>query len=90
MLKGMRSSLPSYRLHKSSGQAVVTLDGHDYYLGLHGTPTSRARYDRLIAEWLAGNRSLPPTVASSDANGLTVSEVLAGFWRHAESATNKT
>lgn len=26
-------SVPSYRLHKASRQAVVTLDGRDHYLG---------------------------------------------------------
>jgi hypothetical protein len=41
---------PDYRLHKRSGQAVVTLDGLTYYLGPHGSPESRAEYDRLIAE----------------------------------------
>ena len=49
---------PSYRLHKPSGQAVVTIDGRDLYLGRHDTPASRAEYDRLIAEWLAGGRRL--------------------------------
>ena len=29
---------PSYRLLKSSGQAVVTIDGRDHYLGKHGSP----------------------------------------------------
>ena len=52
----MRKSrrVPSYRKHKPSGQAVVTLSGRDHYLGPHGSKTSIAEYDRLIAEWLAG------------------------------------
>ena len=29
--------VPSYRLHKPTGQAVVRLDGRDVYLGKHGT-----------------------------------------------------
>jgi hypothetical protein len=41
---------PSYRLHKPSGQAVVTLDSRDFYLGKYGSPESRAEYDRLISE----------------------------------------
>ena len=45
--------LPSYRRHKPSGQAVVTLTGKDYYLGRWNTKASRAEYDRLIGEWLA-------------------------------------
>jgi integrase len=73
---------PSYRLHKPSGQAVVTLDGWDHYLGRHGTPESHADYDRLVAEWLANGRRLPgPEVASA---GLTVNEVLLAFWKHAK------
>jgi hypothetical protein len=42
-------STPSYRHHKPSGQAVVTLDGRDFHLGRPGSPESRAEYDRLIA-----------------------------------------
>ncbi len=54
-----RKRLPSYRLHKPTGQAVVTLNGKDYYLGRHGTQMSKDAYDRLTAEWLAGGRQLP-------------------------------
>ena len=39
---------PSYCLHKASGQAVVTIDRKDRYLGVHGTSESRLRYDQLI------------------------------------------
>jgi hypothetical protein len=45
--------IPSYRLHKPTGQAVVTLNGRDRYLGKHGTAESRRLYDRVIAEYLA-------------------------------------
>src|SRR5262249_30396224 len=55
--------IPTYRLHKPTGQAVVTLDGRDHYLGRHGTPASRAVYDRLVAAWLARKPAAPcPTV----------------------------
>jgi hypothetical protein len=63
--------LPKYRRHKASGHALVTLCGHDYYLGSHGTKTSKTEYDRLISEWLAGGRHLP-TPGTTD---LTVVEV---------------
>ncbi len=43
--------LPSYRLHKPTGQAVVTLSGRDHYLGKFGTPHSHNKYQRLIGEW---------------------------------------
>ncbi|AMV40475.1 hypothetical protein [Planctomyces sp. SH-PL62] len=47
------SRTPSYRLHKPSGQAVVTIDGRDIYLGIHGTDASRAAYDRERGRWPA-------------------------------------
>ncbi len=74
---------PSYRHHKPSGQAVVTLDGRDFYLGLFDSAASRAEYDRLIAEWLSNGRNLstPPSGQGSD---LTVNELLLGYLRHAD------
>src|SRR3982751_3984410 len=74
---------PSYRLHRPTGQAVVTLNGRDYYLGRHGSPASRAEYDRLIAEWLANGRR-PPAQATGPVD-VSVDELLLAFWRHAES-----
>jgi integrase len=80
--------LPSYRLHKPSGRAVVTLDGRDYYLGDFGTPESRDAYERLLAEWLADRRrrGVPAGSASATAPlaNLTINELLLAFWRHAE------
>ena len=34
-------SMPKYRKHKASGQAIVTLSGVDHYLGQHGSAASR-------------------------------------------------
>jgi integrase len=76
---------PSYRLHKPSGQAVVTLDGHDVYLGKHDTPQSRAEYDRLIAEWLSNGRRLSPSPAGpAGCSDLSVNELILAYWKHAE------
>ena len=65
--------IPSYRHHKATGQAVVTLNGHDHYLGNHGTTASRREYKRLIAEWAAGNGTL------SDGRDLTVAELIQHY-----------
>src|SRR5262245_56130315 len=46
--------VPSYRHHKATGQARVTIEGRDHYLGKFGTAESRARYQRLIVAFLAG------------------------------------
>ena len=45
--------VPSYRRHKASGQAIVTLGGKMIYLGRYGSAESRAEYTRVIAEWLS-------------------------------------
>jgi len=69
---------PRYRHHKSSGQAVVTLSGRDFYLGPHGTAASRTVYDRLIAEWKGNRRSLPAAPTE-----ITVVELIAAYVKHA-------
>jgi len=71
---------PKYRRHKASGQAMVTLNSKDFYLGPHGSRASVREYDRLIAEWLANDRFLPNEVDSP----ITMEELLAAFWQHAE------
>jgi hypothetical protein len=50
-------SNPRYYRHKASGQAVVTISGKDFYLGLWKSKASFVGYDRVIAEWLAAGRS---------------------------------
>src|SRR5258708_7963033 len=71
--------LPSYRLHKPSGQAVVTVGGKDHYLGPHGTQLSKAEYDRVIAEWLANGRRSVASPSNGTAQ-LTVSEMILRYW----------
>ena len=42
--------VPSYCLHKASGQAVVRVGGRDVYLGPHGSEESKNEYTRVLAE----------------------------------------
>ncbi len=77
---------PSYRYHKPSGQAVVTLNGRDFYLCTYGSDASRSRYDRLIAEWLSACRRIP-----ANANeGITISELIAAYWQFAQTYYRKS
>ncbi len=86
MPRGTR--VPSYRLHKTTGQAIVTIQGRMYYLGKHGSLDSRAEYNRLIAEWLAQGAVAPPTRSASCSSAtpgdLTVVELIRQYWVHAE------
>lgn len=73
-------SVPKYRRHRASGQAVVPLNGRDHDLGPHGTRTSQIEYDRLIGEWLAAGRH-PAGVSRSE---VTVAELCVRYWKWAK------
>ncbi len=47
---------PKYCLFRVSGQAIVTLNGHDHFLGPWKPKASLVEYDRLTGEWLANGR----------------------------------
>lgn len=70
--------IPKYRHHRPSGQAVVTLNGRDFYLGNHGSAASKAEYDRRIAEWIAAGRR-----QRVDPGLITVGEIVLAFLKHA-------
>lgn len=74
---------PAYRTRKGYDQALVTLTDsrtgkrRDYWLGAHGTPASRERYHRLVAEWIprrsswhSGMNSLRRAISRTSFDGL--------------------
>src|SRR5262249_29723527 len=82
-----RKQDPSYRLHKQSGQAIVTLpDGmggrRDVQLRPHGSPESWDAYYRTLAEWRAGGARVAATTASSP---LTFYQLILAYWQQVES-----
>jgi integrase len=82
-----RKSVPSYRRHKPTDRAVVTLpDGRggrkDFYLGAYGSAESRREYTRRVAEWETGGQRLP--VNDPVARDLTINEVILRYWQWAQ------
>jgi len=73
-------SVPKYRRHRGSGQAVVTFNGRDHYLGPYGSQASRIEYDRLIGEWLLAAGRHPLHVRSYE---LTIAELCLRYWEFA-------
>ena len=74
-----RKTIPIYRLHKASGQAVVTLSGRTHYLGPFGSPASRVAYERaVIAHQAHGTAPVQRKPA------LTIAAMVAAYWRHIE------
>jgi integrase len=79
--------VPSYRRHKQSGLAVVTLRGglggrHDVMLGHYGSSASRTEYARVIAEWETSGRRL--VRRNSASTGISINELALAFWKHVE------
>ncbi len=73
-------AVPRYAKHRASGQAVVSIEGRDFYLGPHGTRASRVEYDRIVNEWLANGRRLPQQ--ADEAASITVVEICAAYLKH--------
>jgi integrase len=82
--KQAMTGIPSYTRHKASGQAVVRLNGIDFYLGPWNTPQSRTEYNRVISEWLARGRQLPERPAD-----MLVKELIRGYHIHLEATLPK-
>ncbi len=90
MLSSVRTPrTPSLRHHKPSQQGVVTLNGHDCYLGHWPRDRKKppenvqAEYDRRIAEWLANGRRSPAST-TDNGDGLSVAELVLTFFAHVE------
>jgi integrase len=72
--------LPSYRLHKASGQACTKIRGRIYYLGPFGSAESKTKFDLLLGEYFLSNRS---ATFGIDPNELTMAEVANVYLDHA-------
>jgi integrase len=77
--------VPSYRLHKPSGQAVVTIrtaagERRDVYLGAYNSKESRAEYGRIVAELAT---AAAPENAIGETPSPTVDQVAVAFWVYA-------
>jgi len=77
----MSQKVPSYRRQKTkTGRdlAFVELGGSRRYLGVYGSPESKAKYGQAIAEWQSSGRR------SVNTKSMTVAELVAGYWKFAE------
>lgn len=78
-MSNVTGKLPSLCRHRGSGQAVVRLNGKDFYLGPYGSAAAKAEYDRKITEWLANGRQLP-----DPDRGVSVAELIVAYVHHAK------
>ena len=82
--------VPTYGLHKPTGQARCYIHGKSYYLGKYGTEESRIRFGELVAKVVRG-QPIDPFAGSevgsttSPEASLTIHELVLAFLRHADS-----
>ena len=73
-----RSVQPAYQFH-ISGQARVTLDGRDFYLGPHESEESYARYYALLAEYNSNGKRAPKQPTKMVDEAILVRHVVADY-----------
>lgn len=73
-----KPSVPRYLLHKPTGLARVIIRGKHYYLGPYGSPQSREKYVKLIAEFAVGKS---PEESFGE---ILVVELIARYWEFAQ------
>jgi hypothetical protein len=71
--------IPPFCVHKPTGQAYVNLGGRRRYLGRHDSPEASHAYHRILAEWSTHGGRMPVKPEQ-----VTINELLARFWEHAE------
>ena len=76
------NKVPSLVHHKPTGQARVRIQGVDIYCGKWGSPLADEKYRRVVAEWLTTGKI--PQPGSDPEPAVSVSELILGFWKHAE------
>jgi len=84
--------VPTYGLHKPTGQARCYVNGKTVYLGKYGSEESRIRFGEIVGRLIGGQsidpiartKSGSPTCAESSDPGPSVGEICLAFLRHAE------
>ncbi len=88
-----KNPIPSYLLHKKSGQARVRIAGREFLLGPFGSEASRIRYGELVAKCASGV-PIDPLAASSNRGmnrgtdatdpGPSIAELIVAYLSHVE------
>ncbi len=71
--------IPKLSAHKATGQSFIRIDGRAIYFGRTGLPETTQKYHQFIAEWMASGCQ-----SQTEPEHITISEVCARFWVHAE------
>lgn len=75
--------IPSYGLHRATGQARVRIDGKDVYLGPHGSEESKRQYEQIVRKLITDRARAEVKARVEIATDLTVNELAARYLQHA-------
>src|SRR5664279_3990697 len=75
-------SIPRYRCHKGTGQAIVQVNGHRHYLGKWNTQASKERYAAFVAK-LAVTPAMV-IIPNAKSPAITVVELVAAYPDYAQ------
>jgi integrase len=81
---------PGYLHHKPTGQARVSINGKDHYVGPYGSSESRERYEDLIAEWFARQGDVVAYTLKVDELCLMFMDFADGYYRREDSTSTGT
>lgn len=76
------TSIPKHCRHKAKNLGYVRLSGQVLYTGPWASAEAEQKYNRLVAEWLARGRRLPPSALAGP--GYRIADLVADYWVHAE------
>jgi integrase len=74
-----RFSIPTYQLHHGSGQARVRIDGRDIYLGPHGSPESKEKYEEIVRKLLTKRQQVELKHRVEISDQLAVGELVSAY-----------
>jgi integrase len=77
----MSVHLPKYRLHKSSGQALIQINGHRIYLGVYNSPESKEKYRRYINQLVISGSTIE--IIGPDKSP-TINSLILKYYRSAQ------
>src|SRR5262245_60296695 len=78
-----RFVVPTYQLHRASGQARVCINGVDHYLGPHGLPESKQQYEHLIRKLLTDRERKELAERAHLSASITINMLVAAYLKHA-------
>ena len=75
MGRGRKAGIPKPHPHRASGQDRVLINGNHEYLGPIGSEESKAKYQRLLAKWLAAKQADVVADPSFQSEDITIAEL---------------